>query len=98
MRGGIGTSIPGGSATFDPDAGGPLGVSTFPGTYGDGTASLELSQALVDLTWAKKFGDKVSFGISAVLAAQSLEVKGLGGFARYTETFAASAGAVGVDW
>ena len=93
MRAGIGTAYRGGSATFDPDADGPLGVSTFPGTYGDGNTRFELSQALVDITWAKKMGDRMSFGISAVLAAQSLEVVGLGGLARYTETFAASNGA-----
>ena len=94
MRTGIGTSYRGGSATFDPDADGPLGVSTFPGTYGDGNTRFELSQALVDITWAKKLGDKASFGVSAVLAAQSLEVEGMGGFARYTQTFAASNGAI----
>lgn len=92
-RGGVGGSYKGGSATFDPDAGGPLGITTLPGTYGDGTASLELTQALVDITWAKKLGDRTSFGISAVLAAQSLDVKGLGGFSKYTETFASSNGA-----
>jgi len=92
-RGGIGGSYKGGSATFDPDADGPLGISTFPGTYGDGTAALELTQALVDITWAKKLGEKTSYGISAVLAAQSLDVKGIGGFSKYTQTFASSNGA-----
>ena len=41
----------------------------------------------------KDAGDKTSFGITAVLAAQSLKAKGLAGFSRYTETFAASDGA-----
>jgi long-chain fatty acid transport protein len=36
--------------------------------------------------------ESTSLGISAVLAAQSLDVKGLGGLARYTETFTTSAG------
>lgn len=97
MRNGLGTSFKGGSATFDPDGEGPMEIATFPGTYGDGVAELELSQALLDITWARKIGDNSSFGLSAVLAAQSLKVKGLGGFAKYTETFAASNGAVMPD-
>jgi len=92
MRNGVGASYQGGSATFDPDGDGPLGISTFPGTFGDGTAKLELTQVLLDITWAKKLGDRTSYGLSAVLAAQSLEVKGMGGFSRYTRTFAASDG------
>jgi long-chain fatty acid transport protein len=92
-RGGIGGRYPGGSATFDPDADGPLGIATFPGTYGDGTMSLELTQGLVDLTWARKAGDKLSFGFSAVLAAQSLKAAGFGGLSRYTEVFSRSNGA-----
>lgn len=92
MRNGMSTSYKGGSASFDPDGDGPLDVVNLPGTYGDGTAGLELSQAYVDITWAKMLGDKTSFGISAVLAAQSLQVKGVGGFSKYTETFAASQG------
>lgn len=92
MRNGMSTSYKGGSASFDPDGDGPLDIVNLPGTYGDGTAGLELSQAYVDITWAKMLGDKTSFGISAVLAAQSLQVKGVGGFSKYTETFAASQG------
>lgn len=91
-RGGMSTSLKGGYATFDPDGSGPLGIETLAGTYGDGNTGFELSQAFFDITWAKKFGEKTSFGISAVLAAQSLKVKGVGGFSKYTETFAASNG------
>jgi long-chain fatty acid transport protein len=93
MRSGMSTSYKGGYATFDPDGDGPLDIMTLPGTYGDGTTGLELSQAYVDITWAKKLGEKTSFGISAVLAAQSLKARGVGGFSKYTETFAASDGA-----
>jgi len=97
MRNGLGTSYKGSSATFDPDADGPRGIETFPGTYGDGSTEFQLSQALLDVTWAKVLGDNMSFGVSAVFAAQSLDVKGLGGFAKYTETFAASNGAASPD-
>lgn len=93
MRSGMSTSYKGGYASFDPDGDGPQDVVTLPGTYGDGTAGLELSQAYVDITWAKKLGEKTSFGVSAVLAAQSLKARGIGGFTKYTQTFAASNGA-----
>ncbi len=93
MRTGTGASYQGSFASFDPDGDGPQGVVTLPGTYGDGTTRFEMSQAYVDITWAKKWGNSTSFGVSAVLAAQSLKAKGIGGFARYTETFAASNGA-----
>lgn len=92
MRSGMSTSYQGGYATFDPDGDGPQDIVTLPGIYGDGTASLELSQAFVDITWARKLGEKTSLGISTVLAAQSLKARGIGGFARYTEVFAVSSG------
>jgi long-chain fatty acid transport protein len=97
MQSGMATSFKGGFATFDPDGDGPSGIQSLPGTFGDGTTGMELSQAFVDITWAKMAGKKTSVGISAVLAAQSLEVKGTGGLARYTETFATSGGSVSVD-
>lgn len=97
MRTGIGTSFKGFSAAFDADGDGPLGPARLPGVYGDGDFAMELSQAYVDITWAKKWGEKTSFGISAVLAAQSVKVRGAGGLARYTETFAASDGLISYD-
>ena len=97
MRTGLAASYKGGSATFDPDFDGPMGISTLPGTYGDGVTGFEMSQALVDIALSSTLGDATAFGISAVLAAQSLEVRGIGGFAKYTGTFAASDGAVYPD-
>ena len=94
MRSGIATSFSGGTATFDPDGEGPLGIATLPGTYGEGKTGMKLNQGFVDITWAKMWGDKTSFGVSGVLAAQSLRAKGTGGLAKYTETFAASGGSV----
>lgn len=97
MRSGMSTSYQGGQATFDPDGDGPLGITTLPGTYGDGTAGLDLSQGYLDVTWAKRWGKRTSLGVTAVLAVQSLEVKGMGGLAKYTQTFAASNGALMPD-
>ncbi|MGD9021092.1 MAG: outer membrane protein transport protein [Lysobacterales bacterium] len=94
MRNGLATSYKGGGATFDPDGEGPLGIASLPGTFGDGNAEFELSQILIDVGLASTLGDRTAFGVSAVLAAQSLEAKGFGGLAKYTESFAASSGAV----
>lgn len=93
MRSGMSTSYPGGQATFDPDGDGPLGITTLPGTYGDGTAGLDLTQGFLDVTWAKRWGKRTSLGVAAVLAVQSLEAKGISGLAKYTQTFVASNGA-----
>jgi hypothetical protein len=80
-------------AAFDPDGSGPLDVTSLPGTFGDGDIRFELSQAYVDIAWAKKLSEDTSFGISVVLATQSLEVGGLRGLSQYSEVFAASGGA-----
>ncbi|MFC1694851.1 OmpP1/FadL family transporter [Pseudomonadota bacterium] len=106
-RGGMNTDWKGGTATFDPD--GPMGpapVTTFDGTYGAGKAGVNLNQAFFDITWAKKLNEKLSLGVSAVLVAQMFKANGVGSFAGYTETFAASGGTVmptslsnnGNDW
>jgi len=95
-RGGMNTDWNGGTASFDPDGPGPGGVGTFPGTYGDsifggsGKAGVNFSQAFLDITWGKKFSDRLSLGVSAVLVAQYFKANGVRTFAQYTETFARS--------
>ncbi len=91
-RGGMNTDWKGGTATFDPDGPGPAGPMTFPGTFGAGNAGVNLSQAFLDITWGKKLNDRFSLGISAVLVAQMFKSTGIGTFAPFTETFAASGG------
>jgi long-chain fatty acid transport protein len=84
------------TATFDPDGPGPAGTMTFDGTYGEqlfgtsGKAGVNFSQAFVDITWAKKLNDRVSFGIAGVLVAQMFKANGVLTFSQYTETFARS--------
>lgn len=111
-RGGMNTDWKGGTATFDPDGPGPAGPMAFPGTYGagvfggNGNAGVNLSQAFLDFTWAKKTRENFSLGISAVLVAQMFEAKGVMSFAPLTRTFAASGGTKlpenlsnnGTDW
>lgn len=86
-HGGMNTKWEGGSITTDPDGPGPAPILNLPGTYGAGTAGVDLSQAFLDLTYARKFSDKLSVGLSAVLVAQVFEAQGLGLFAGYTESF-----------
>lgn len=91
-RGGMNTDWRGGSATFDPDGPGPAPVMTLPGTFGAGDAGVDYSQAFFDLTWAKKINENTSFGVTAVIGMQVFEANGVGNFAGFTETFAASGG------
>ncbi len=92
-RGGMNTEWKGGTATFDPDGPGPAGVMTLPGTYGAGTAGVDLSQAFFNFTFARhNLENTFSWGISAIGAVQVFEATGVGSFAGFTSTFAASGG------
>ncbi|MDE1922217.1 MAG: outer membrane protein transport protein [Gammaproteobacteria bacterium] len=92
-RGGMNTVWQGGTATFQPGPGAP--VTTFPGTYGAGTAGVDLMQAFINVSLAHASIDrKVSVGASAIVAAQRFVARGLANFAPYTQTFAASGGTV----
>jgi long-chain fatty acid transport protein len=92
----------GGSATFDPDGPGPAPVMTIPGSYGGslfsngskGTAGVDLSQAYLEFGYARSAGDKFTWGVSLVTVMQVFAARGIGAFAPYTETFAASGGTV----
>ncbi len=103
-RGGMNTEWDGGTATFDHDRDGM--PSVFPGTFGAGDTYLNFSQAFLDVTWARKLDNDVSIGASAVLVAQMFKLDGVGTFAPYTKTFAASGGTQfpsnlsnnGTDW
>jgi long-chain fatty acid transport protein len=51
-HGGMNTVWHGGTATFDPDGPGPAPVSTLPGTYGGGTAGVDLSHGFIAPTYS----------------------------------------------
>lgn len=92
-RGGMNTEWKGGTATFDPDGPGPAPVTTSPGTFGAGTAGVDLSQAFFNFTFARRTLDKTfSWGASAIAAVQVFEATGVGSFAGFTQTFAGSGG------
>ena len=90
-RGGMNTEWQGGTASFDPDgAAGPSGPMTFPGTFGGGTAGVDLMQGFLNLTYARKFGDTFSAGASAIFAIQRFEARGVSTYAPYTKTYVES--------
>ena len=93
-RGGMNTEWKGGDATFDPDGPGPAPVMTLPGTFGAGTAGVDLSQAFLDIAYARKTNDSFTWGASLVIAIQAFEATGVDTFAGFTETFAASGGTI----
>jgi long-chain fatty acid transport protein len=92
--GGMNTNWHGGTATFDPDGPGPGGPVTLDGTYGAGTAGVNLSQAFLDIAFASKAGDNFAWGAALVVVTQGFKAWGVENFAGFTETFAASGGTV----
>ena len=53
---------------------------------------MNYTQAFLDVTWAKKFNDRLSLGIAGVFVAQTFKANGVMSFAPLTETFASSGG------
>jgi long-chain fatty acid transport protein len=82
-NGGMNTEYKGGTATLYP-TGPPGGPVTLPGTFGDGTAGVDLAQLFLSTTYARKITDTASWGISGIIAYQRFEAKGLGNFAGFS--------------
>ena len=91
-HGGMNTVWHGGTATFDPDGPGPAPVSTLPGTFGCGTAGVDLSQLFIAPTYSKQLTDKLSVGLGPIVAIQVFRAKGVSAFAGLTESFNRSGG------
>jgi len=93
-RGGMNTDWDNSNATaiFDPDGPGPALPQAFPGPFGAGKAGVDLSQAFLSVNYAGKSSDRFAWGIGPVIAIQSFEANGIGSFAPFTRTFAASGG------
>lgn len=85
-NGGMNTRYVGGSATFGVPMGSvPPGIGvSMPGTFGNGTAGVDLMQLFIAPTYAHAFGKASSFGISPIIAIQSFEARGLGNFAPFS--------------
>ncbi|TJY59829.1 hypothetical protein E4T66_11630 [Sinimarinibacterium sp. CAU 1509] len=85
-NGGMNTRYKGGTATFGaPTPPVPPGSSvTAPGTFGDGTAGVDLIQLFIATTYAREFAPGASWGIAPIFAYQRFEARGLGNFAPFS--------------
>jgi long-chain fatty acid transport protein len=57
---------------------------TPPGTFGAGTAGVDLSQLFITGTYARKIDDKSSWGVSLIAAYQRFKAEGLAGFSGFS--------------
>ncbi|MBI1425574.1 MAG: hypothetical protein GC149_19235 [Gammaproteobacteria bacterium] len=80
-NGGMNTEYAGGQAQHNNGAG--VAVTT-PGTYGGGTAGVNLEQLFVAGTYARKINPTASWGVSLIGAVQRFEAKGLSMFGGYS--------------
>ena len=79
-NGGMNSEYEGGSALL-----GPAGTTVqLPGTYGSGTAGVDLAQLFFSTTYAAKLSETSSWGISGIIAYQTFEATGLGNFAGFS--------------
>jgi len=86
-NGGMNTEYKGGTALFqDPTVPLPGAIipAAAPGTYGDGTAGVDLAQLFISTTYAAKLSPTSSWGISGILAYQRFEAQGIGTFAGFS--------------
>ena len=80
-NGGMNTEYKGGTAIL----GTPSGSNAeLPGTFGDGTAGVNLEQLFVSTTYAAKITESSSWGISAIVAYQRFSATGLSNFAPFS--------------
>ncbi len=79
-NGGMNTEYKGGVALL-----GPTGVQAeFPGTFGDGTAGVDLAQLFISTTYAAKISPTTSWGVSGIIVYQRFEAKGLANFGGFS--------------
>lgn len=85
-NGGMNTEYEGAQAQIPNGLG---SVVTSPGTFGAGTAGVNLEQLFLNATYARKIGSSSSWGVSAIAAYQRFEAEGLGSFAGFSTNGAA---------
>ena len=55
-----------------------------PGTFGAGVAGVDLAQLFISTTYAQKFSDSASWGVSGIIVYQTFEAKGVGSLAGFS--------------
>jgi len=76
-NGGMNTEYPGSMYTY------PSPLPQGSGTYYAGTAGVNLEQLFTNVSYSRKINDKHSWGVSAILAYQRFEAKGLAAFGAF---------------
>lgn len=83
-NGGMNSKYTGGSATL-PDGNTPgLTITEQPGTFGAGTAGVNLEQLFVNISFAKMLNDKHALGASLIVAGQRFAAQGLENFGQFS--------------
>jgi len=82
-NGGMNTEYKGGTAILGPN---PMTGTNFevPGTFGDGTAGVNLEQLFITTTYSQKISDKGSWGVSGIIVYQTFKATGLSNFAGFS--------------
>lgn len=82
-NGGMNTEYSGGTASYSTN-GTNAGYTTTAGTFGAGTAGVNLEQLFFEGTYAAKINPTASWGVSLIGAVQRFEAKGLRNFSAYS--------------
>ncbi len=83
-NGGMNTEYTSGSATLPQPTSPAFPITNVPGTYGAGTAGINLAQLFINVSFAKKINAKHAFGGSLLLVGQRLIVQGLENFGQFS--------------
>ena len=84
-NGGMNTEYKSGSATLPDASTNPLlPIEELSGTYGAGTAGVNLAQLFINVSFAKKINAKHAFGGSLLLVGQRIIVQGLDNFGQFS--------------
>jgi len=84
-NGGMNTKYSSGSAILPDASSNPLlPIEEQSGTYGAGTAGVNLEQLFINISFAKKLNDKHAFGGSLILAGQRFSAQGLETFGQFS--------------
>lgn len=90
-NGGLNTEYKGGVATLynppPPNGSGPAPageMQEFPGTFGAGSAGVDLSQLFISTTYSAQIDEVSSWGISGIVVYQRFKARGLGNFAPFS--------------
>jgi len=83
-NGGMDTQYKSGSAVLPAPTSPVLPLTLLDGTYGNGTAGVELEQLFINISFSKKINSKHALGASLILAGQRFSAQGLNNFGQFS--------------